>query len=289
MMSPQLPQGFGSVDGGEDPLAFVSYVDAVSALSSAQAYKQLTLLMLRVSEGNRVLDVGCGTGEDARALAQVVGPRGWVVGIDNSRTMIEEATRRQNGLGAPVEFYVGDACQIAFPDGVFDACRADRVFQHLREPRKALSEMIRVTRRGGRIVVSDPDWGTFIVNSPDRDLTHRIVGFACDATTDGWMGRQPGLFREVVYRSSGPLLSRGDRGVRHGEGGLGDRVAGARGRASRRDHARGGRALASRASGGSRRGPVHLRPRWLCRLGYQALGPGGSLRVRPGSVCHSGG
>ncbi len=198
MMSPQLPQGFGSVDGGEDPLAFVSYVDAVSALSSAQAYKQLTLLMLRVSEGNRVLDVGCGTGEDARALAQVVGPRGWVVGIDNSRTMIEEATRRQNGLGAPVEFYVGDACQIAFPDGVFDACRADRVFQHLREPRKALSEMIRVTRRGGRIVVSDPDWGTFIVNSPDRDLTHRIVGFACDATTDGWMGRQlPGLFREV--------------------------------------------------------------------------------------------
>ena len=234
--------------------------------------------MLRVSEGNRVLDVGCGTGEDARALAQVVGPRGWVVGIDNSRTMIEEATRRQNGLGAPVEFYVGDACQIAFPDGVFDACRADRVFQHLREPRKALSEMIRVTRRGP--VSSAIPTGARSSSTALPRPHARIVGFACDARMAGWAGNSRAIPRSRSGSSGPPLVVTRSR---HGEGGLGDR--GWRAAAQAGVIRQGGRALASRASGRSRRG------RFICGLGLcrRVSSLGRAARSVPGSVCHSGG
>jgi SAM-dependent methyltransferase len=194
----QLLHDFTRVDGEADPDAFVNYVDAVSSVASAQEYKRLTFQLLDVKEGDRVLDVGCGTGEDARILARVVGPRGRVVGVDSSRTMIDEACHRLEDAEAPVEFRVGDAYGLGFADGSFDACRADRVFQHLSEPRRALAEMIRVTRPGGHIAVSDPDWGTMAINGCDRELTRRILGFACDSAPDGWMGRQlPGLFREA--------------------------------------------------------------------------------------------
>lgn len=198
MKSVQLLHDFTRVDGEADPGAFVSYVDAVSSIASAREYKRLTFLLLEAKEGDRILDVGCGTGEDARAVAQVVGARGRVVGIDLSQTMVAEARDRLEGVELPIEFHVGDAYELAFLDGSFDACRADRVFQHLSEPRRALAEMIRVTRPGGRIAVSDPDWGTMAVNGHDRALTRRILGFACDSAPDGWMGRQlPGLFREA--------------------------------------------------------------------------------------------
>jgi ubiquinone/menaquinone biosynthesis C-methylase UbiE len=179
---------FKDVDRAADPRTYVSYLDQVTALEGAQAYKRQTFALLGVRPGDAVLDVGCGTGDDLRQLADLVGSSGRAVGLDSSETMLQQARSRCAGL--PVECHLGDAAQLPFADGTFDACRADRVFQHLEDPTQALRELARVARVGARIVVSDPDWDTLVIDSADRELTRRIVAFRSDQVRNGWMGRQ---------------------------------------------------------------------------------------------------
>src|SRR5215475_14386226 len=86
--------GFGEVDATDDPASCVGYLDAARATTWARDYKQRAFVLLDVRSGDRILDVGCGAGDDARALARAVGPTGRVIGVDNSATMVAEATRR---------------------------------------------------------------------------------------------------------------------------------------------------------------------------------------------------
>lgn len=159
-------------------------------------YKAESFALLELTEGDQVLDVGCGTGEDVRALARLV-PGVAVVGLDTSERKIAQAQARTLGVPRPVEFRVGDAGRLPFDDATFDACRADKVFHHLTDPPKALAEMIRIARPGGRIVVSDADYETLAVAAPDLALTRRILHAFADGLPHGWMGRQlVPLFRE---------------------------------------------------------------------------------------------
>jgi ubiquinone/menaquinone biosynthesis C-methylase UbiE len=150
--------------------------------------------------GNEVVvgERSCGTGTDVRALATMVAPGGRVVGVDRSETLLTEARRQTDVAGATIEFRQGDAHRLEFPDGVFDGCRADRVFQHLAEPAQALAELVRVARRGAPIVISEPDWETVVIDAPDRGLFRRLVAHDVDRHQNGWIGRQlPRLFRDA--------------------------------------------------------------------------------------------
>jgi len=191
-----------------------AYLDTVRALDSIQTVKNRAFKLLDIQQGFRILDVGCGTGDDVLALARLVRKGGSVVGIDSSETMITEAKKRTEGLNLPVEYRLGDAHTLAFTDNTFDGCRADRVFFHLENPRKALTEMIRVAQRGARIVVFEIDWETLVIPHPDRTLTRKVLNFLCDSFPNGWMGRQlPALFDEcglidiVVIPETPPLTN----------------------------------------------------------------------------------
>ncbi len=97
-----------------------------------------------------------------------------------------------------MEYVLSDATQLPFVDASFDGCQASRVLGHLREPERALAEMVRVARPGARIVVADGDMDLIAVDIPDRALARRVIHAACDQMVQGWMGRQlPGLFRDV--------------------------------------------------------------------------------------------
>jgi len=170
----------------------------VGAVADAwHGYKAGSFALLALTEGDQVLDVGCGTGEDVRTLAgRIQGVS--VVGIDASEEKIREACARTLGLPRSVDFRVADAYALPFEDETFDACRADRVFHHLTHPCRALAEMSRVTRPGGRVVVSDTDYDTLVVEAPDPALTRRIVAHHVDRMESGRIGRQlPGLFRDA--------------------------------------------------------------------------------------------
>jgi ubiquinone/menaquinone biosynthesis C-methylase UbiE len=201
--------GFGQVDATNDPSSFVTYLDAASATGWVRAYKLQAVTLLGVQGGDRVLDVGCGVGEDARMLARLVGSGGLVVGLDSSETMVREATRRSEGLGLPLDFRQGDVHRLEFEDSAFDRCRADRVLQHLEDPDRALAEMVRVVRPGGRLVVSEPDWETLVIDAPNPDVTRKITALRGQRIRNARIGRQlrarliaVGLHDVVIYAES---------------------------------------------------------------------------------------
>ncbi len=187
---------WSDVDKVQDTGAFLAYLDTVRSMDAASVYKANTLALMRLLPGQRALDVGCGTGDDAARMAERVGPSGSVLGIDFSAAMVEESRRRWGEGGLPLRFSVGDVHALALDDASFDAARADRMFQHLAAPEKALAEMIRVLRPGGRIVLADPDWGTYCVDGPRSPAFERYMEFARGQARNPWIGRQLyGMFR----------------------------------------------------------------------------------------------
>ncbi|MDH7569387.1 MAG: methyltransferase domain-containing protein [Armatimonadota bacterium] len=191
-------------DDATDPQACVAYLDYVSALPSIRAYKRRTFDVLRLQPGAHVLEVGCGTGVDAVELARFVGPGGRVLGVDSSEVMVTEALRRRPEDGQVVEYRLADAHSLPLPADSFDGCRADRVFQHLHSPEQALAEMIRVTRPGGWVAVSDTDWGTLVVDASDVETTRRVAHFCGGLATHAYIGRRlPGMVKRSGLHAVG--------------------------------------------------------------------------------------
>lgn len=186
--------GFTAVDRQEDPSAWVRTLDTVGREPFYAAYKARTLQLLAPQPGRRYLDVGGGTGAEARAL-MTVGAKAVV--LDLSRTMVAAARRRGVGLAV-----VGDAATLPFATDTFDGCRADRTFQHLAAPEVALRELVRVTRPGGRIVTVDPDYDTQVIDVVDQALARRVLRFRADhGLRNGTLAhRMAGLFTAVGLR-----------------------------------------------------------------------------------------
>lgn len=157
--------------------------------------------LLGVAPGERVLDVGCGSGAVTRTLAQRVAPGGRAVGLDASTALLKVARELANkaGLGAIIEFKDGDCRALPFPDASFDAVVAATTLSHVPDPRRALAEMVRVTRPGGRVGVFDVDGDLTLFAHPDRELTRRIVLAYSDlGWVNGWLARGlPALLVEL--------------------------------------------------------------------------------------------
>src|SRR5215470_7211828 len=149
--------GFSDVDGSDRADELVDYL-ALLADHLAEVRRE-GYAMLRIGPGSTVLDVGCGAGEVCVELARIVGETGTVTGIDSSEVMIAAAQRAASVAKHAIDLRVASVYALPFPDGAFDAVRAERVFQHLGDPEAGLAEMIRVTRPGGRLMVADPDHG----------------------------------------------------------------------------------------------------------------------------------
>jgi ubiquinone/menaquinone biosynthesis C-methylase UbiE len=153
---------------------------------------------LALAPGQRVLEVGVGTGNFARQVAATVGPTGSVTGIDLSAAMVATATERSAEAGLPLAFEVGDAHQLEFPDQTFDRVFAVLVLVHVDDPVRVLREMVRVTRPGGRIVVHEPTTGTQSFFGVDVQATRALIDALARQWRNGWIGLQMlQLFRDA--------------------------------------------------------------------------------------------
>lgn len=119
------------------------------SLGQDQRWRRRAAQLTRAREGQRVLDICTGTGALAALLRRRVGPSGQVVGLDLTEAMVELARRRV----AQVEFMVGDAGQLPFEPGSFDAASMAFGLRNLASHEQALSEVLRVLRPGGRVVI----------------------------------------------------------------------------------------------------------------------------------------
>jgi len=164
------------------------------------AAREEYLGLLNLAPGDRVLDVGCGSGVVTRAIAQRVAPGGQALGIDPSPALLAIAREHADaaGLGGSIELREGDGRALPFPDASFDAVIAATTLAHVPNAESALDEMVRVTKSGGRVGVFDFDGDSFLIAHPDRELTRRIVVAQSDhGAVNGWMARQlPGLLAD---------------------------------------------------------------------------------------------
>lgn len=123
---------------------------------------------------------------------------GRCVGVDSSGVMVAEAQSRSQG-GTQVEFFQADARSLPFPDASFDACRAERVLQHVDDPRAALSEMWRVARPGARVAAAEPDYGDLTIIGGDLALTRRIL----DCRRGHFRSSRIGLQLPILFKRQG--------------------------------------------------------------------------------------
>jgi len=188
----ERPPDFGAFSHVDDAdaAALGGYLDAVGGEDAVARWKTLSFDLLEAGPGAVVVDVGCGLGDDVRALAQRTAPDGRAIGVDRSASMIAEARRRsEGGAGAGGEFVVADAASIPLEAGIADGCRCERLLQHVEDPAAVVREMARVVRARGIVLAAEPDWGTLVVDGGDPEIESALAAVAMTRVRSPAAGR----------------------------------------------------------------------------------------------------
>jgi len=158
---------------------------------------------MQIAPSASVLDLGCGTGLVARAIARHASFTGSVAGIDLSPHLVAAATRLAgiDGVSARVTFQSGDARNLPFADAAFDAVVAHTLISHVSAPLSVLKEAARVLKAGGTLAVFDGDYASLTFDQPDEakaraDDAALVGAVAANARV---MGQMPRLLREAGF------------------------------------------------------------------------------------------
>ncbi len=157
-------------------------------------YREAYLKLIDLPRDAAVLDLGCGTGVVARAIAARDGFAGVVTGIDQSPEFIDTAERLAagDGVGDRVRFVVGDAHELDLPSASFDAVVAHTLVSHVRDPLAVLAQAARVVRPGGSVAIFDGDYGSLTFGSSDPEL-----GQAMERAIQSIIMSSPRVMREL--------------------------------------------------------------------------------------------
>jgi ubiquinone/menaquinone biosynthesis C-methylase UbiE len=141
-------------------ISWASFYDVlvwIVSLGKGREIRKLTIERAQIKPGDRVLDVGCGTGDLTLAAKTAAGPAGEVYGTDASPKMIDLARRKAARSGVDVTFQIDLIEKISFPDNHFDVVLSSLMMHHLPDDLKhnGLAEMYRVLKPGGQVLIVD--------------------------------------------------------------------------------------------------------------------------------------
>lgn len=182
---------FSNVDA-TDAADFIERLDHMHGQENFRRYKAAGFPLLRIGAGAKVADIGCGAGDDARHLADLVGPSGKVFGIDLSTAMIAEASRRFADC-SQLEFMAASVEALPIASASLDAIRIDRVLIHVPDTRAAIDEMLRTLKPGGRILISEPDMVGFWVSSDDPEASQAVSAAIAGSCVHPFLPRDLGV------------------------------------------------------------------------------------------------
>lgn len=128
----------------------------------------ILLRALDLRPGQRLVDIGCGSGPYSRLFAAEVAPEGQVIGMDLDLKLLS-AGRLHAAGGPKLSFAQADAFRLPLADSVADVAFCNTLLWLLPEPERALREMARVVRPGGSVCASEPDGGLFIRYDEDGE------------------------------------------------------------------------------------------------------------------------
>ncbi|NVJ25382.1 MULTISPECIES: bifunctional demethylmenaquinone methyltransferase/2-methoxy-6-polyprenyl-1,4-benzoquinol methylase UbiE [Myxococcus] len=146
-MSTEVRQMFSSIATRYD------VTNEVLSFGIHRLWRRTAVRLSRAKEGDSVLDCASGTGDLALVFKRKVGSNGRVVGTDFCPEMLESAPSKAAKAGLQVDFQVADAMALPFADNSFDVASIAFGIRNVDDPVKCLSEMGRVVKPGGRVVV----------------------------------------------------------------------------------------------------------------------------------------
>lgn len=124
--------------------------------------------------GDCVVDAGCGTGLLIQGMLSVIGDSGKIVGIDFSDDMLDVARDRFEAVDN-VALRQGSVTDLPLDSDSFDAASCTQTLLYVDDVEKAVNELYRVLKPGGRIAILETDWRGIVLNSEDRTLSERII------------------------------------------------------------------------------------------------------------------
>jgi arsenite methyltransferase len=135
--------------------------------------REVTLGLLALKPGESVIDIGSGPGFLCESMADAVGDNGRVVGFDISDELLAAARRRNTR--AQLSYEHGDAVALDAADAAFDVAVSTQVFEYVADCDRALREMARVLKPGGRALVVATDWDGVVWRSSDRNRMRAML------------------------------------------------------------------------------------------------------------------
>lgn len=149
--------------------------NASSFMARRTAQTHAAFLAPHLKPGARWLDCGCGPGSITLGLARAIAP-GTIAAVDQEASQLALAKDNFRAAGLEGDFRVASIYDLPFPDETFDGVFAHAVFEHLREPDRALAELCRVLKPQGLASVRSPDWGGFVI-APASPALQRAIEF----------------------------------------------------------------------------------------------------------------
>lgn len=147
---------------------------AASRTEGYAARRAATFQATEPKLGEAILDVGCGSALFVRSLAEAVGSKGRACGVDLSEEQLAAARETCTGL-SNVELQTGDAIALPFSADSFDAVTSIHVIEYINEVERALGEIFRVLKPGGRLVIFATIWDALFWHSAEPARTKTIL------------------------------------------------------------------------------------------------------------------